>query len=186
MVLTLGNVQNFRLVRACADPIALRDHPAAVPDFGPGYQTGLDFSLATTREVVQATETYKVLGRSMRIGLAWLLIGVTVDIRMALAQPAAIAGIGVSRCVAFNEQRAQTPGLEDYYFVWAQGFMSGVLLRAESGRDAAVDLVSPGLAPDQQRQFLRDYCARNPLRYFFHGVAALYNRLGGTSLDYLL
>lgn len=109
-----------------------------------------------------------------------------MSVPTASAQPAAIAGIGVSRCTLFNEQLAASPALEDYYFVWAQGFMSGVLLRAESGRDTTVNLVSPELMPEQQRQFIRAYCARNPLRYYFHGVAALYQRLGGTSLDYLL
>jgi hypothetical protein len=39
---------------------------------------------------------------------------------------------------------------------------------------------------DEQRQLLRDYCARNSLRYYLHTVAALYARLGGMSLNFLL
>ncbi len=64
--------------------------------------------------------------------------------------------------------------------------MSGVLLRAPPGRDDALDLTPPEWPLDQQRQLLRDYCAKNPLRYYFHAVAALYHRLGGRSLDFLL
>jgi hypothetical protein len=122
----------------------------------------------------------------MRIWLVGVLLAAAVGITSAAAQSAQLVGVGVSRCTVFNQQLAERPTLEDYYFVWAQAFMSGVLLRAEAGRDEGLNLVPAQLPPEQQRQFLKDYCARNPLRYYFHGVAALYQRLGGTSLDFLL
>jgi hypothetical protein len=102
------------------------------------------------------------------------------------AQPVEIAGVGVTRCHEFNQQVDRDPAVEDYYFAWAQGFMSGVLLRGRPGQDESLTLVPSQLPPEQQRQFLRDYCKRNPLRYYFHATAALYQRLGGTSLLFLL
>jgi hypothetical protein len=122
----------------------------------------------------------------MRIEVFGVLLAATMVVQDVQAQPVQIAGIGVSRCAEFNRQRADAPPIEDYYFVWAQAFMSGVLLRAEPERDQTVKLVSAQFDPDRQREFLRDYCTKNPLRYFFHAVAALYQRLGGTSLDHLL
>jgi hypothetical protein len=106
--------------------------------------------------------------------------------RTGSAQPVEIAGIGVTRCHDFIQQVGRDPAIEGDYFAWAQGFMSGVLLRGRPGQDEALKLVPPQLAPELQRQFLRDYCKRNPLRYYFHAIAALYKRLGGTSLLFLL
>jgi hypothetical protein len=106
--------------------------------------------------------------------------------RTGSAQPVEIAGIGVTRCHDFIQQVGRDPAVEGDYFAWAQGFMSGVLLRGRPGQDESLKLVPSQLPPEQQRQFLLDYCKHNPLRYYFHATAALYQRLGGTSLLFLL
>ena len=127
-----------------------------------------------------------LVGTAIRAGVMGLVVKTMIGVSAVNAQPVTIAGIGVLRCHAFNQQIVEEPGAEARYFHWAQGFMSGVLLRAPSGQDDTLDLAPPGWPLDQQRQFLREYCSKNPLRYYFHAVAALYNRLGGTSLDFLL
>ena len=111
---------------------------------------------------------------------------IRLEVSVATAQPVKIAGIGVLRCHVFNQQIADDPAVEERYFMWAQGFMSGVLLRAPAGQDDTLDLAPPDMALNEQREFLRAYCAKSPLRYYYHAVAALYQRLGGTSLDFLL
>ena len=126
------------------------------------------------------------VGTAMRAGFVGLVVAIMAGVSVGTAQPVKLAGIGVLRCHVFNQQIAEQPEAEDRYFLWAQGFMSGVLLRAPPGQDDALDLVPPDMPLDEQRQLIRDYCARNPLRYYFHAVAALYARLGGMSLNFLL
>jgi hypothetical protein len=111
-------------------------------------------------------------------------MAMAASISVAGAQPVKIAGIGVSRCHVFNEQIADRPGLEELYLTWAQGFMSGVLLRTRPGQDDSLDLTR--MTTDEQRRFLKEYCRANPLRYYYEGVAALYHKLDGKSLDFLM
>jgi hypothetical protein len=125
----------------------------------------------------------------MRVRIPAVLVAIgastlVASIPVAEAQPVKLAGMGVSRCHVFNEQIADRPGLEELYLTWAQGFMSGVLLRARPGQDDSLDLTR--MTTDEQRQFLRQYCQTNPLRYYFEGVAALYHKLDGKSLDFLM
>jgi hypothetical protein len=134
---------------------------------------------------MRANKGAKEMGRPIWICLG-ALAAILISSHSVVAQPIAIAGIGVTRCHEFNQQIDREPKLEDYYFSWAQGFMSGVLLRGRTGQDETVALVQAQHPPEQQREFLKSYCRRNPLRYYFHATAALYQQLGGTSLNFLL
>ena len=73
----------------------------------------------------------------------------------AQAQTAKIVGIGASSCAHFNEEIARSPSTQRDYFAWAQGFMSGVLLRAPLGQDEKLDLVPPSFPLSRQAAFLR-------------------------------
>ena len=67
----------------------------------------------------------------MKKGL--LVAAFVFAVTCAQAQMVKVVGIGASSCAQFNEEVAGSPSAERDYFAWAQGFMSGVLLRAPTG-----------------------------------------------------
>ena len=69
-----------------------------------------------------------------------------------------------SSCARFNEESARSPNTERDYFAWAQGFMSGVLLRAPRGQDETLDLAPPSFSLGKQAAFLREFCSKNQVR----------------------
>jgi hypothetical protein len=87
------------------------------------------------------------------------------------------AGMGTIFCGAFNIaiQYDKSEGTEETFFVWAQGFMSGLNVGAPPGIN--VRLVPEQFNSDRQKAFLRDYCAKNPNNKLHDGVRALYFKL---------
>ena len=92
---------------------------------------------------------------------------------------AKVVGIGASSCAQFNEEIARSPSAERDYFAWAQGFMSGVLLRAPTGQDEKLDLTPPSFPLRQQAAFLRLFCSKNTSQSYADAVLELYLRLRG-------
>lgn len=95
----------------------------------------------------------------------------------AHAETAKIVGIGASSCNHFNEEIRKTPALQRDYFAWAQGFMSGALIRAPEGVDVGLDLTPPSLPLEEQADFLRTFCAKNQDQDFMDATRALYRHL---------
>ncbi|MER2269082.1 hypothetical protein [Methylobacterium oxalidis] len=100
----------------------------------------------------------------------------------AQAENAKIVGIGSSSCVRFNQEIVERSGAEQDYFAWAQGFMSGALIRAPEGVDTGLDLAPPSMPLNVQADFLRAFCAKNNDQGYMDAVRALYHRLRGPSL----
>lgn len=61
----------------------------------------------------------------------------------AQAQSVKIVGIGASTCHDFLREIAGRPDVEKNFFAWAQGYMSGLLIRAPAGKDENLDLTPP-------------------------------------------
>jgi hypothetical protein len=95
------------------------------------------------------------------------------------AQTVNIVGIGAASCAHFNEEIARNPRAERDYLAWAQGFMSGALLRAPKGVDEDLDLLPPAFPLDKQAAFLRAFCAERATQDYSDAVHALYQRLKG-------
>lgn len=95
----------------------------------------------------------------------------------AQAETAKIVGIGASSCNRFNREIRETPALQRDYFAWAQGFMSGALIRAPEGVDAGLDLTPPSFPLEEQVEFLRTFCAKNQDQDFMDAARALYRHL---------
>lgn len=95
----------------------------------------------------------------------------------AHAETAKIVGIGASTCQSFNQEIRETPSLQRDYFAWAQGFMSGALIRAPEGVDAGLDLTPPSFPLEEQADFLRTFCAKNQNQDFMDATRALYRHL---------
>jgi hypothetical protein len=99
------------------------------------------------------------------------------------AQPTAkIVGLGAQTCAEFNEEIAATQTAELYYFAWAQGFMSGALIRAPAGLDEGLDLTPHSFPLQGQVDFLRVFCSKNPEQDYMDAVRALYRRLRGPGI----
>lgn len=93
------------------------------------------------------------------------------------AQSVKIVGIGASSCQFFLREINGKPEIEKNFFAWAQGYMSGLLLRAPQGKDEDLDL-DPDVYPLlRQAEFLRSFCTRNPDADFSDGVNDLYRTL---------
>ena len=88
-----------------------------------------------------------------------------------------IVGIGASSCARFLQEIEGNPGAERDYFAWAQGYMSGLLIRAPAGKDEDLDLTPPAFPLLKQAAFLRTFCATNRDADFSDAVNTLYRTL---------
>jgi hypothetical protein len=97
----------------------------------------------------------------------------------AHAEPSFYRGAGVLLCARFNQQlnatKVKATATENYYFAWAQGYMSGLneTLEARMGRYRDLNSVST----DNQKQSLRTFCAKNPASMYREGIGALLNTM---------
>ena len=114
------------------------------------------------------------MGRVRSGMLVWF--GLTMAVQ---AEPTKIVGIGAASCAWFGADAAAQPAMERDYFAWAQGFMSGALIRAPDGVDEGLDLAPPSMPLAAQADFLRTFCAANPATDYSDAVRALYHRLRG-------
>jgi hypothetical protein len=113
----------------------------------------------------------------MRYGSLVLVMGLILTLPPA-AQAASTAmamGKGVSTCAKFAQDYQRDVGIEDVYFVWAQGFMAGINATANVAHLPTKDL--NGSSTLDQRQNIREYCATNPLKMYMEAVDAAMNAL---------
>ena len=66
---------------------------------------------------------------------------------------AKVVGIGAVQCGQFVRDIQRTPAVQRDYLAWAQGLMSGLLLRAPPGVDEGIDLTPPTVPLLQQLAF---------------------------------
>ena len=95
------------------------------------------------------------------------------------AETVKIVGLGASSCARFNQEIGENPALQRDYFAWAQGFMSGALIRAPQGVDEGLDLTPPSFPLQEQVDLLRAFCAKNQDQDYMDAARALYHRLRG-------
>jgi hypothetical protein len=120
------------------------------------------------------------MSRLLKITAMWLLWAAVP----ASAQSIKIVGLGAVNCDQFTHEIAQNPNVQRDYLAWAQGYMSGLLIRAPAGIDESLDLLPPTFPLLKQLEFLRIYCSENPSEAFSGAVETLYKKLrqeGSTS-----
>jgi hypothetical protein len=93
----------------------------------------------------------------------------------AHAEPFSSMGPGVLPCAKFVELHRANPSIEDDFFVWAQGFMSGLNDALEDTIGKYRDLKS--LPTAQQKQVLRAYCYSNPAAVYRDGINVLFSQM---------
>lgn len=92
-------------------------------------------------------------------------------------ETAKIVGVGAASCSTFLDHIRAEPSSERDYVIWAQGFMSGALMRAPEGLDRGLDLLPPTFPIGRQAVFLRRYCEAHPRADFSDGVVELFRTL---------
>lgn len=121
----------------------------------------------------------RLVGHVGRVVHAACLVAIALLTQLGTAQAKSvkIVGVAATTCTAFNEQVAREPVAERDYVAWAQGFMSGLIIRAPAGIDEDLDLLPPTFPLSRQTEFLRAYCRDNPDRDYTDGVLDLYRLL---------
>lgn len=88
-----------------------------------------------------------------------------------------IVGIGAQNCNVFIKDINLNAQMIRDYVAWAQGFMSGALMRAPEGKDVGLDLLPERLNLEAQVEFLKKYCRDHEDRAFSDAVIDLYRVL---------
>jgi|SRR4028119_12694 hypothetical protein len=92
-------------------------------------------------------------------------------------------GPGSSSCLKFALDYTRSPPSEEQYFIWAQGYMSAIMMMAPSSVDSDLNLLPASDPQERQMAMIRGICAQDPQRSYSHAVRALYRHLGGRALD---
>jgi hypothetical protein len=82
-------------------------------------------------------------------------------------------GTGVRSCAQFVKEYKQSRLIEEIYFVWTQGYLTGVNIMSIRRGEVGLDLVPKGMSIDWQKSYLRDYCSQNPLSPYSEATASL-------------
>lgn len=84
-------------------------------------------------------------------------------------------GVGEMTCGQFAAQYMASPSNEDYFFDWAQGFLSGANAMSLADTNLYRDLTY--VSTVEQRGYIRNYCNDHPLVNYHMAVAVLYQSL---------
>jgi hypothetical protein len=82
-------------------------------------------------------------------------------------------GAGTFTCAKFGEWYKENTQTENWFFDWAQGYMSGLNVASMLTGGMYHDLAA--LSTEQQRTYLRQYCDQHPLVDWRDTVTSLYN-----------
>jgi len=118
--------------------------------------------------------------KAREIGLKATALATTCWLGVADANAEAkvsIAGVGAASCRTFMEEAQSDPKAERTYFAWAQGYMSGIMMRAPPGVDEGINLLHPSFPLQQQADFVRAFCSGNPEADYSDSVLELYREL---------
>jgi len=112
-----------------------------------------------------------------RLGsVAVLAIASTLQ-SVAQAEPVRIAGLGAATCNRFSSDVAKDPAIIAQYYSWAQGYMSAILLTRPAGIDTNLNLNPQSFGPEQQLEYLSNFCIKQKDKEFPDAVQELYKLL---------
>jgi hypothetical protein len=87
----------------------------------------------------------------------------------------AAMGVGTTTCTQFANLYKADQGIEEQYFAWTQGYLSGQNDVRIENKMPYRDLAS--LSTDAQQRFLRSYCDKHPLGDYLEAVWSLLEEL---------
>lgn len=97
---------------------------------------------------------------------------------MAAASPvvaadgSSLTGVGAATCTDFYQGYMAIPQVEDSYFAWAEGFMSGLNSMMSADKQPTRDLSA--MTMDAEKAYLRDYCSSHSADTYPSAVAKLF------------
>jgi hypothetical protein len=92
------------------------------------------------------------------------------------AEEIAAQGVGTLTCRQFaNMYRGHPELVENVFFTWAQGFMTGVNYAKIAAHSKSANLGTMTTA--KQKSFIRSYCDAHPSEVFLEAVTNLYFQL---------
>ena len=100
-----------------------------------------------------------------------MTVSLLVTPTAGLANP--VEGPGATTCAQFSSMYRANSGIEDSFFIWAQGYMSALNMNVLTSKLPPRELA--GVAT--QKGTIRSYCADNPLKNYMDGVIELYKKL---------
>jgi len=109
-----------------------------------------------------------------------LLSAVFLVLAVGAANPqqeqGAMTGVGMTSCAEFAQKYRDDPNFaHTLYFVWAQGFMSGLNLMQLALKGPMHDL--NGWPFSQQQLHIRTFCDQRPLSTVAQAVRSVFNAL---------
>lgn len=108
----------------------------------------------------------------MRLWIA-AIVAIAATSCFAEEEVGTVAGAGWVSCGEFAQRYKQAPQeTEDYFFAWAQGYLSGV-----NQASILVKKNVRGLRLEQQKQHIRSYCDQHPLANLIYAAHDLWERL---------
>jgi hypothetical protein len=108
-----------------------------------------------------------------------VVIPAILSLLVAMPPPAhgtiALAGAGAISCAVYGQDFKRDPlDFGNFFFSWAQGFMSGLNTR-HFGTHDTTDLQPASYPPDAQERFIEGYCDQHPLATFVDAVMMLWS-----------
>jgi hypothetical protein len=93
----------------------------------------------------------------------------------ALAQNYPVAtGPGLSTCQQYEHLHREDPSMVDAFFVWAEGYLSGLNDRYVTEGGPA-NLLPPNFSTDGQKAYLDRFCRQYPDAPYMQGVVELFH-----------
>ncbi len=115
---------------------------------------------------------------SVDISLQLRISGVAVLLALFSLQTTAFAadayGLGAKDCRSFAKDTSNNKEAEEMYFSWAQGFVSAVNKVYSEMHYHTKDILPPSFSADDQRNYIRDYCAKHPSDLYGYGAMKLF------------
>jgi hypothetical protein len=112
----------------------------------------------------------------VKLSIASLGILLTLQ-SLARAEPVRIVGLGAASCNRFISDVAKDPAMISQYYSWAQGYLSAILLTRPAGVDTNLNLNPQSFGPEQQVEYLSNFCVKQKDKEFPDGVQELYKLL---------
>ena len=134
----------------------------------------------TMRKMRKAT--CKSIAATLFLVVHAFFLDLVMPVAGAIAQTAQIVGTGAVSCGQFGQAVDSDPDAIREYFAWAQGYMSGVMIRSPAGVDDALDISSNSMPIIEQMNFIRIYCMSHRDREYADAIQALYHVLGGRGM----
>jgi hypothetical protein len=98
-----------------------------------------------------------------------LFLGLVLVMTVPARSENNVMGYGVNSCATFGQGYKKHQELvEELYYAWARGFMSGMNIAAHGSGLRSKNIAAS--SEDEQKRFIRDWCNDYPLSGYYDAV----------------